>query len=215
MSNYSYIENLLESCQNLLIEDISLYGDVTIVSDKIKEVTSKTLFYLVYSDLASCLHEADVIIFPSFYTSASCNSNVQCTLDASTDNCALQQNLPRDIILPGSENYSATCEVCGKQFFEKKKFDKHRRNPYMKDLYCGNCDMKFCSYDSYKQHLSIHSNDFVKCDFCSFSTKYKRNLSRHMKVHAKLCECKHCNKIFSSIYSLQRHVKSVHKSIVN
>ena len=98
MSNYSYIENLLESCQNLLIEDISLYGDVTIVSDKIKEVTSKTLFYLVYSDLASCLHEADVIIFPSFYTSASCNSNVQCTLDASTDNCALQQNLPRDII---------------------------------------------------------------------------------------------------------------------
>ena len=53
-----------------------------------------------------------------------------------------------------------------------------------------------------------------KCDQCSFSTKRKHDLQRHiMKQHAEVepsYECKICQKLFSYESSMKRHLKSSH-----
>ena len=53
---------------------------------------------------------------------------------------------------------------------------------------CINCQKYFSSKDSLKQHMYTHSDHQVElhCDQCSFHTKYKFNLKKHLKrQHSK------------------------------
>ena len=59
------------------------------------------------------------------------------------------------------------------------------------------------------------TNSKYKCQTCSFSTRFKFSLRRHMTTHnnAMKTMCNACDKVFAEPYDLQEHEKIVHKEM--
>jgi hypothetical protein len=58
-------------------------------------------------------------------------------------------------------------------------------------------------------------NILYKCGFCEFETKWKYNLPRHKKSahpnNRSRFECHLCEKVYTSVINLKRHLKNFHK----
>ena len=110
-----------------------------------------------------------------------------------------------------------TCVKCDNQFTSTNILKHHVKCD--RENICNICSKIFCQKSSLKRHLLDHEdqNNFI-CDVCGKEFNYKRNLNTHISVqhadkHAlayrdrgKDIICGKCNKIFTRMYHLRRHL---------
>ena len=92
-------------------------------------------------------------------------------------------------------------------------------NPKKEDLICNICEKTFVSSYTRDRHITeIHDPQPIPCPKCSKSFLRKDNLKDHLDWAHDIKEpgcsnnmqCKHCDKIFTQLPALQRHISEVH-----
>lgn len=117
-----------------------------------------------------------------------------------------------------------TCEKCDKTFNKEEKLVEHMRthSPRTRMFSCQTCKRKFTTEILLQHHEIIHSdlitqikpeskNSCIVCGGKGF--KSRTELENHTKEHKELAEtesinCPHCEKRFSKLNNLLRHLRS-------
>ena len=73
-------------------------------------------------------------------------------------------------------------------------------------IFCDKCEFETTSYQSFDHHIKNDHVTDVKCMECSFSASDKKFLKEHMLNNHKGIPCKSCQRRFSDISSLRKHV---------
>lgn len=108
------------------------------------------------------------------------------------------------------------CEKCEKTFKTKRTLaghiDTHAKR--IKDFICKICNEDFNLLNEYCRHLTQKHGEEVpkpKCIICDKIFKTETLLQAHLKEHKDLTfPCEYCNKIFTTMYKIKRHVKRSH-----
>lgn len=117
------------------------------------------------------------------------------------------------------ESNSILCPVCGKQFFEKKNYDRHFMihrgvKPFSCDV--AGCDKSFYTMFEIKRHKKYHDNtrDFA-CPHCSKSFHEANHLKVHVRMHTgeRPYICPHCSKGFVTRTRCKQHIKLIHQGV--
>ena len=115
-----------------------------------------------------------------------------------------------DIDLPVTEKklVSFDCEICGKKFNRKSRFDSHWETHEKSRLKCDVCDAQYKSFDE----LMLHSCDdnMHPCPECTLRFKQRALLNQHIgRVHKdKPFVCRFCKKKFATQPALKGHENS-------
>ena len=107
-------------------------------------------------------------------------------------------------------NVDHSCTKCDKKFpFESDlslHMNKHRT---VKSFKCKSpgCKKSYYSKGELDKHTETHKNIDWNCELCTYSSKDKRNLKAHMRVHSNLKPymCEKCTKLFCYDTQLRRH----------
>ncbi|KOB68924.1 Uncharacterized protein OBRU01_17403 [Operophtera brumata] len=103
------------------------------------------------------------------------------------------------------------CEVCGKGFYDKTKFNLHLSTHSDDRSYkCNICELSFKTKQYLRGHLDIHSKDKpFSCDKCGRGFRRQSNLKAHNLIHMDSLPygCSHCDKRFRSQQTLKVHVR--------
>ena len=110
------------------------------------------------------------------------------------------------------------CDVCYKQFAEKRSRDSHKRSAHEKIK--KRCDYPGCDFESgYSSGISahkkiVHENVVFKCQICEYETKRKGDYSRHTaeKHFGSQFLCTLCNFSSKRSYRFKEHKKTQHVS---
>lgn len=114
-------------------------------------------------------------------------------------------------IVPKQEIYDDELSLQA-EYLIKNTLDSHK---------CSTCSKKYKSLHHYENHRKrcSQSKEEYACDKCSKVFREHRHMAVHQKSHlpddVKYAHaCQHCNKRFSSVYSLRLHVKCVHINVI-
>lgn len=118
------------------------------------------------------------------------------------------------------KNKPYSCTICGRLYAYKFYWDTHLKNHYpvskqiiknsksdRKNIFkCGNCKKEYTIKSEWKKHVLLSK----KC--CNH---YNTNRSKSTSIQAKedYNKCYICQKIYSTRFNLQVHLKKVHKQI--
>ena len=100
-------------------------------------------------------------------------------------------------------NISLNCNICQKDFKEKRKLDRHIRNHGEKVLECDICPFKTRNHYYLKLHKKNHlktpdtNRKLLPCETCGKNFVSSSTLKTHMKLHNEIQEkvfCKICKK---------------------
>ena len=100
-----------------------------------------------------------------------------------------------------------SCEICGMEFAEKKKYLMHSKTHGDK---CSICYKEFVSRDEFQSHLERHYGPFYKCDMCAQGFLSQSNHAKHMAIQHLNKEphrCPVCFENFKSKREIMAHVK--------
>ena len=115
-----------------------------------------------------------------------------------------------------AKNNDIQCFVCSKKYASYRSLRMHAylHNPILSKYRCKECGKDLNSSLSLANHRRTHLNKILECRFCRATFKHKINLTRHLKCHfnRKIVSvtCKICGLAYSSIGSLNTHVKLKH-----
>jgi len=123
-------------------------------------------------------------------------------------------NLNRHETTVHSEERNFSCNICFKQFKEKRKLKSHFQNSHGTQKYlCGTCGKEFPSKEYLKTHEKHHdTNLLLYCSFCGkgFTTAVK--LKEHINIHTGekpfSCPMSSCDKSYPSSSALAHHKKT-------
>ncbi|XP_047542875.1 zinc finger protein 83-like [Vanessa atalanta] len=117
------------------------------------------------------------------------------------------------------------CNVCGKL---SKSIDSHRihRDSHKARVACSQCDKTFSHRAGLMNHrLTVHeSQNEFPCTVCDKVFRWKTSLKRHLEKHdtenkdsspSKRAYCASCEIAFSSVCSLQRHLRNSLKHVTH
>lgn len=141
------------------------------------------------------------------------------------------ENAHRTRIKSAKEGPRYKCDICQKLFMEKKNVRLHIESVHLQlqKLQCIECDLKFLSYSGYRYHNNtVHKKDreTFKCSYCSYITKVRFLLTRHLKRHenqdgligplkksrtSAYHECPICLKTIKT-HLFQKHLKKMHEN---
>ena len=102
------------------------------------------------------------------------------------------------------------CTDCGKSFHFESELAQHcithRKVPGFKCNY-GNCERRFMNNLDLLKHIRTHKASPMRCEHCEYSTKDKRLLSNHLKMHSDDLpfKCDICKSRFCHRNQLRRH----------
>ncbi|XP_021340960.1 uncharacterized protein LOC110441961 [Mizuhopecten yessoensis] len=107
------------------------------------------------------------------------------------------------------------CKICGKWYASKTAFKRHCNAHNDAILKCKDCGLICETKLLYNRHMKKgkHKMDSLqyKCRNCCEAFMFKRELTKHNKIHIKGFKCEVCNKSFSSKWGRERHLK-LHKA---
>lgn len=145
---------------------------------------------------------------PANYTCSYCNENYPTSFSlhrhVELQHKPLKQQILnnteiRNILNRTSYNVDSTNVSCISQ--DDKKFC------------CPYCPKKYKSSSGLSDHKRTHLGKYIKCDRCTFSTNYKRNLRIHQSlVHDEAYDyqCKYCGKQYNIRKELTKHERRRH-----
>ncbi|CAG9840452.1 unnamed protein product [Diabrotica balteata] len=99
------------------------------------------------------------------------------------------------------------CDVCSKQFTNKKEFELHYTEHFESNT-CKSCGRQFKTLQHFKLHVFRHHFKTETCTRCG-KLFHKRIIEKHMRSHdiqKVITFCEICNKTFGSALSLARHL---------
>lgn len=107
------------------------------------------------------------------------------------------------------------CEKCGKLFLNNERLITHEAIHREKLFECKLCQKKFTHQKTLDAHLNVHIGLYT-CEKCGYKASNMYNLKVHESAHSLVKEhcCKECEKYFSTLSSLRRHDRLVHKKLV-
>ena len=116
----------------------------------------------------------------------------------------------------GQANYK--CKDCGKKYTHHEGLRQHVNIIHKGERYqCEKCPKIFTQRSSLIKHIKIKHDDesekFAhKCDSCEKSYQYRSALNLHRKVvhDGKRIECQLCDKIYTDLGSLKKHMRKFH-----
>ncbi|XP_021345707.1 uncharacterized protein LOC110445418 [Mizuhopecten yessoensis] len=104
------------------------------------------------------------------------------------------------------------CEICHKQFMNKRSFYRHVRLHTGEQLCkCEICGKGFTGVFGLRRHMVGHSGDKPhKCEFCGKGFIEKQHLESHRRIHTgeKPFKCDFCGKRFTQYGTLHRHKRT-------
>ncbi|XP_013421226.1 zinc finger protein 225 [Lingula anatina] len=108
------------------------------------------------------------------------------------------------------------CGLCGWKLFRKSNYNKHMRKVHRLRYVesCQDCGLRFESSLSLRKHMKEkHASRRHVCEICGYTTKRKSMIDNHKVMHHFKSEqqpCDKCDKVFTSLKSLQRHKECYH-----
>ncbi|XP_058458524.1 gastrula zinc finger protein XlCGF8.2DB-like [Malaya genurostris] len=101
------------------------------------------------------------------------------------------------------------CDICGKRFRISNCLTIHlRTHEDTRPFVCPYCKKRFKVQSAYNHHLKTHSSERnYRCTFCSKTFKTSVQLHGHKKTHTKPFSCSECNRPFSSLYMVRKHME--------
>ena len=108
-----------------------------------------------------------------------------------------------------------SCESCDKSFFHEEKLNIHRKVNCAQNFICDICKKVLLSKESFNRHRLIHSGvkDF-QCEYCDKRFSEIASLRRHVfSLHTAekpLFMCEYCSERFSYKHKLKSHIKVKH-----
>ncbi|KAF9812370.1 hypothetical protein SFRURICE_005481 [Spodoptera frugiperda] len=108
------------------------------------------------------------------------------------------------------------CDICGSGFVNEKMFNSHSDSHKVGIFKCGHCPEEFETPLKKKYHeKTAHFVSMNKCNYCGEKFMWYSQKCLHIKkVHGikvnEPKECKACDKVFSSDWRLQIHIRRDH-----
>nr|XP_022305813.1 zinc finger protein 93-like [Crassostrea virginica] len=105
------------------------------------------------------------------------------------------------------------CDECGKAFGSKAGLIRHVTSLHtFKPFSCESCDKSFFHEEQLNIHRKVNCPQNFICNICKKVLLSKESFNRHRLIHSgvKDFQCEYCDKRFSEIASLRRHVFSLH-----
>ncbi|XP_013399596.1 gastrula zinc finger protein XlCGF8.2DB [Lingula anatina] len=89
------------------------------------------------------------------------------------------------------------CDICKKSYPEGR-IKEHKVRAHSKLNHCTECSLSFGTPSCMKSHMVVHGSRNFKCAECTFCTKHKYSLNRHMQRHKPVDKhlCTKCGKSF-------------------
>ncbi|XP_060808283.1 zinc finger protein 260 [Amyelois transitella] len=127
-----------------------------------------------------------------------------------------------NVLHKGQNRYP--CPRCGKVYQWKSNLGRHMRSHKARDageLYCGECDKRFASVATFRQHLRVSKQHVTETEFtfmctvCGKKFVNKTRLRDHVDwehLHNIKFRCQLCNKPFKCHTSLYVHMQNVHRN---
>eukprot|EP00088_Acartia_fossae_P054402 TRINITY_DN6246_c0_g1_i6.p1 TRINITY_DN6246_c0_g1~~TRINITY_DN6246_c0_g1_i6.p1 ORF type:complete len:208 (+),score=6.16 TRINITY_DN6246_c0_g1_i6:89-625(+) len=98
------------------------------------------------------------------------------------------------------------CPDCGKKFHMKKCYDNHVEEKKCQGKYnCTYCTERFTTKHNLYEHISSTHGFRCTKPYCDFVCGNARNLTLHLRRHAKSIACELCGQYFGAYNSLSRH----------
>lgn len=119
------------------------------------------------------------------------------------------------------ESRKFQCKTCGKRFAIRSEYVSHCRiHNEDRKFSCKACGKRFKSAHHLKEHMALHSTSADKlhsCRICGKSFRQRGALVAHVGYHDKLkpFKCIFCNKGFTMVSELQRHMNRYFKDLTN
>ncbi|CAL8103980.1 unnamed protein product [Orchesella dallaii] len=109
----------------------------------------------------------------------------------------------------GSDQFSCTCPVCGKQFNDRGYLSSHMKiHRNAKEYRCEYCTKGFNQRVAYNMHRRIHTGHRPhQCEVCGKSFSRRMLLKQHMRIHTgeRPYSCGVCNKAFADRSNMLLH----------
>ena len=178
----------------------NIYCDIKVIQKGCISMTNKLLVHLKFPYLLNALEFCDLVIIDS--DSSFESENIQCQENVTTQG----EKLVSETEISKS---NTICDICGKKFPSLLKLNKHIKNCHSFQGECNICKKVFCNQGTLSNHIKTHSETFYPCPICGMQFKHERFINTHIKNshYGTLQICTICNKNFSSLYNLKRHLK--------
>ncbi|XP_044010056.1 zinc finger protein 91-like [Aphidius gifuensis] len=86
-----------------------------------------------------------------------------------------------------------------------------------KKFCCPYCPKKYKSSSGLSDHKKTHLGKYIKCDKCTFSTNYQRNLRIHQSLVHNMAydyQCEYCSKQYNIRKELTKHERRRHLELL-
>ena len=117
------------------------------------------------------------------------------------------------------KDFNFKCDQCPKQQVTHRGYLRHMKTHVLKKLSCTCCGKKFCDESKLKSHIEEERTRKAKlnqCRHCLRSFSSKKNLKVHvMNIHEKIRHfCDQCGSSYSVKQNLLNHIHEKHKDSV-